>query len=178
MSSTRSSVSTCFIVLLVAAGCGDGTDLDSVNPAAHAQSSQQADGGNDSEPGDVDAGEEEAGDAAAEDGGVQGDDSEGDAEADTDPELPCNVKAFFAMKCQRCHGPEAKNGTPLMNRGDLMATSKRDTMMSVIERVLLRVSDPEKPMPPMGKGEPASEADIAMLKAWVDSGMTATECGD
>jgi mono/diheme cytochrome c family protein len=198
----RRSVVSCFIVSLVCGGCGDDAPLDSVDPAAHAQSSQhnaedeqmppneqgggEADAGENEE--EIDAGPADSEDATAEDTTAEDTTAEDaavevDAASEADaatsmPEvgLPCDVQAFFASKCQRCHGPEAKNGTPLMNRANLMATSMRDPSMEVIERVLVRISDQEKPMPPMGKGEPASEDEIAMLKAWVEGGSVAAEC--
>ena len=90
--------------------------------------------------------------------------------------LPCDVKAFLAKNCQGCHGAEAKNGTPLLTRDNLLTASKKDPMRKVAERMALRMSDKEKPMPPMGKGEPVASADLEMFLAWLDSSMPAGRC--
>ena len=90
--------------------------------------------------------------------------------------LPCDVKAALATNCARCHGADAKNGTTLLTRDDLLAASKKDPTQMVAERVAVRISDKEKPMPPIGKSEPMSSADYETLMAWLDDGMPAGRC--
>jgi mono/diheme cytochrome c family protein len=90
--------------------------------------------------------------------------------------LPCNVKEFLAMNCQRCHGADAKNGTPLLTRDHLLEMAKKDPNAMVVERMLLRMSASEKPMPPVGKGDPVSAGNLEMFTAWVDEGLPAGHC--
>lgn len=91
-------------------------------------------------------------------------------------ELPCDVEAILATNCQRCHAEGAKNGTSLITRAHLIAMSKKDPALQVADRVLLRMAETEKPMPPVGKGEPVSEEDRAVLESWVEQGMPAGSC--
>lgn len=81
--------------------------------------------------------------------------------------LPCEVEAILVTNCQKCHGAAAKNGVPLLTRDNLLAPSPKDPTANVITRVLIRAAALEKPMPPVGKGEPLSEADRAVLESWV-----------
>jgi mono/diheme cytochrome c family protein len=92
--------------------------------------------------------------------------------------LPCDVKAVFLARCQGCHGVDAKNGTPLLTRDNLIALSKKDPTMTVIERVLLRVTAVDKPMPPVGKGEPLTEDELATLRNWSELGSQAARCDE
>lgn len=107
------------------------------------------------------------------------DESKDDEKVAEEPDalgLPCNVKEFLAMNCQRCHGAEAKNGTPLLSRDNLLAVAKKDPNATVVQRALLRMVETEKPMPPAGKGDRVSEANLEMFTAWVDEGMPAGHC--
>jgi mono/diheme cytochrome c family protein len=92
--------------------------------------------------------------------------------------LPCEVKAVFSAHCHACHGLDAKNGTPLLTRDDLLATSKKDPAMTVVERALLRAAASEKPMPPMGKGEPLNEQQLSVIRDWVEQGSEAGRCDE
>lgn len=142
------------VLVLVALGCGDGDDA--------GQSSQDL----------------------ASERGADGDEEQHDnqqkevAQSADELALPCDVKEFLQVNCQRCHGAEAKNGTPLLSRDDLLAAAKKDPSLSVVERALLRMVDSEKPMPPKGKGQPVSEADLEMFTRWVDDGMPAGRCDE
>ena len=90
--------------------------------------------------------------------------------------LPCAVKTLLAARCQGCHGLDAKNGTPLLTREHLLAESKKDATVTVIERALLRVTASEKPMPPVGKGEPLMADELATLRTWFEQGKQAGRC--
>lgn len=81
--------------------------------------------------------------------------------------LPCEVEAILVTNCQKCHGATAKNGVPLLTRDNLLAPSPKDPTANVITRVLIRAAALDKPMPPVGKGEPLSESDRAVLENWV-----------
>jgi mono/diheme cytochrome c family protein len=90
--------------------------------------------------------------------------------------LPCDVKAFLATHCQGCHGAEAKNGTPLLTHENLSAGSKKDPTTSVADRMIRRMIETEKPMPPAAKNDRVNSTELAMFLAWVDLGMPKGRC--
>ena len=90
--------------------------------------------------------------------------------------LPCELKTLLATRCQGCHGLDAKNGTPLLTREHLLAESKKDASAKVIERALLRATASDKPMPPVGKGEPLTADELAILRTWLEQGTQAGRC--
>lgn len=92
--------------------------------------------------------------------------------------LPCDVKAVFAGHCQGCHTADAKNGTPLMTRDDLLAASRKEPGMTVLERALARATASDKPMPPVGKGMALSEEQLSVIRAWADDGSQAGRCDE
>jgi mono/diheme cytochrome c family protein len=163
MSFVRSGSLSSMLVLLAAA-CGDGEPAAPSVPMMFDTPVQAADGG----APDEDQGNDE--DAHSDEGGD-------DKQEENDPvALPCDVKEFLARNCQRCHGADAKNGTPLLTRDNLLAVAKRDAAVMVADRVLLRVAETEKPMPPAGKGERVSQKDLEMFTAWVDQGLQPGQC--
>lgn len=128
-------------------------------------SRQEADAGSDRE---ADAGSEPEADAAT---------AEADAgEPENGKGLPCDVEKLLKMRCQGCHSAQAKNGVALMTFEDLMAPAKAEPNVPVFERVLARIESSERPMPPMGKGMPVTEAELAMLRAWIDDGTPGDRC--
>jgi mono/diheme cytochrome c family protein len=139
-----------FAALLLAAACGDGDALHHVVDA----------------PAEVDPGEDEI---------VQQDDQKVAVEPDAIG-LPCDIKAFLAQHCQGCHGAEAKNGTPLLTRENLVAASKKDAALMVGDRIVMRMADAEKPMPPAAKNDRIGGDDLAMFLHWVDDDMPAGRC--
>jgi mono/diheme cytochrome c family protein len=100
-----------------------------------------------------------------------------DAAAEPVPsQLPCAVEEVLAMHCQKCHSATAKNGVPLMTRDNLLKISPKYPTDSVITRVLVRSAAVEMPMPPIGKGEPLTEADRAVLENWVNQQSPIGSC--
>lgn len=152
-------IASCCIALLAA--CDDGGGPQRVEQSSSATATPAADDG------------ERAKDEPREDEEAAGEPS---SEQPDEVGLPCDVKQLLAERCQGCHAADAKNGTPLMNRENLLAAAKKDATMKVIERVLLRVVASEKPMPPLGKGEPLTAAEVATLRAWFEQGATAGRC--
>jgi mono/diheme cytochrome c family protein len=88
-----------------------------------------------------------------------------------------DVKPIFESTCFRCHGPERpKSGFRLDNResalkgGDtgvdiVPGDSAKSPLVYYVARV---VEDLE--MPPSGKGEPLTPAQVGLLRAWIDQG--------
>ena len=63
-----------------------------------------------------------------------------------------------------------------MTLENLLAPAKGDATVSVYARALARMSSSERPMPPMGKGTPVTEEELALFQAWVDDGAPAERC--
>jgi mono/diheme cytochrome c family protein len=141
-----------FAAFLLAAACGDGDPLHHMVDA----------------PAELDPGEGEI---------VQGDDQKIAEEVDP-VGLPCNIKAFLAQHCQGCHTAEAKNGTPLLTRDNLVAMSVKDPNAQVGARAVMRMFNMAKPMPPAAKNDRISEADFAMFLGWVQADMPAGSCNE
>jgi len=88
-----------------------------------------------------------------------------------------DVKPIFEKTCLRCHGPERpKSRFRLDNResalkgGDngvdiIPGNSTKSPLVYYVARV---VEDME--MPPPGKGEPLTTAQVALLRAWIEQG--------
>jgi mono/diheme cytochrome c family protein len=140
-----------YVVLLLAAACGDG-DPSQQNRGAPAEV--------------VEPGEDEI---------LQDDVQKVAVEPDAIG-LPCDVKAFLALHCQGCHSAEAKNGTPLLTHENLVTVSKKDPAALIAERMIARMSDSEKPMPPAAKNDRVNSSDLAMFLAWVDLDMPKGRC--
>src|SRR5216117_4086039 len=89
-----------------------------------------------------------------------------------------DIKPIFEAICWRCHGPERhKSHFRLDNResalkgGDngidiIPGDSAKSPLIHYVARL---VEDME--MPPPGKGDPLSPAQIGLLRAWIDQGV-------
>jgi uncharacterized membrane protein len=164
MSRQRSLIASYGIALLFVNGCDDGSGpMRSVSTSA-VEASPAPDNGESTEQ--------------AEDEREVPAEVEAPVEPETPDEigLPCAVKMVLAAHCQGCHGVDAKNGTPLLNRDNLVTVSKKDPTVTVIERALLRVTATEKPMPPLGKGEAPSQEEQKILRDWVEHGSQPGRC--
>jgi uncharacterized membrane protein len=168
--------------VLLASACAD--DIAIQRPERVGQLNQAGAQEPDAEsvPETVDAGTEEADAEAPEvDAGVESADAgpeTADAGDDEDKGagLPCEIEGLLKMRCQGCHNANAKNGVPLMTHQHLMAPSKVDANVAVWKRAIERMASSERPMPPMGKGQPITEEELAMFEAWVEQGMPAERC--
>jgi hypothetical protein len=88
-----------------------------------------------------------------------------------------DVKPIFEKSCLRCHGPERpKSGFRLDNResafkgGDngidiIPGNSAKSPLVYYVARVAEDIE-----MPPEGKGEPLTPAQVGILRAWIDQG--------
>lgn len=130
-----------------------------------------------SEP-EADAGQSEAdaGSAPETDAGEQDAGEQDAGEEGNDKGMPCEVELLLKTRCQGCHSAQAKNGVPLMTLENLMAPSKADPNTPVFARAAARMSNAERPMPPMGKGMPVTTEELALFQAWIDQGTPADGC--
>ena len=92
--------------------------------------------------------------------------------------LPCPVADVLAAQCLVCHSNPPMQGVPLSlgSYADLTASSQVDPAVTVAQRAVLRMQDPQSPMPP-GAAPSASAADVATIQAWIDAGYPTGECG-
>src|ERR1051326_4211368 len=90
-----------------------------------------------------------------------------------------DIKPILELSCLRCHGPEKpKSKFRLDNRalalkgGDDQPTDivPGDSAKSALIHYIAGL-DPELKMPPPGKGEPLTPAQIGLLRAWIDQGV-------
>jgi mono/diheme cytochrome c family protein len=86
-----------------------------------------------------------------------------------------DIKPIFEQSCLRCHGPEKpKSRFRLDNREDALKGGENGVAIvpgqsaksPLIHFVAGMVEDME--MPPKGKGEPLTPAQIGLLRAWID----------
>ena len=87
--------------------------------------------------------------------------------------MPCDVEAVLET-CTSCHaGATPSGGVALVTREDLLADSAVDPSVTVAERALARIQDPEFPMPPTGA---LTAEQIATFAAWVQDGTAGGDC--
>lgn len=89
-------------------------------------------------------------------------------------EIPCDVANVLAANCGNCHGESPTFGAPmaLTTISDFRVPSITDPAIDVAASVLARMDDTERPMPPDGS---MSDADKALVQAWIDGGFTAND---
>jgi hypothetical protein len=88
------------------------------------------------------------------------------------------IQPILDRACLRCHGPERpKSGFRLdhaqavLKGGDLgVAVIPGDSARSPLIHYVARLV-PDLEMPPVGKGEPLTPAEVGLLRAWIDQGV-------
>jgi hypothetical protein len=88
-----------------------------------------------------------------------------------------DIQPLFAEKCYSCHGAEKQKGGLRLDRRK-EALQGGDSGKAILpgkagDSILIRnVSgvDPDSMMPPKGKGDPVTEKQLALLRAWIDAG--------
>ena len=105
--------------------------------------------------------------------------SSADAEVDFDNQ----VKPIFAENCYKCHGAEKQKAklrldspSSIRRGGDsgeplFIAGKGADShLIKLVSRI-----DPDEAMPPDGKGDPLSAAQVTTLRTWIDEGAKMPE---
>ncbi|MFT5413238.1 MAG: mono/diheme cytochrome c family protein, partial [Verrucomicrobiales bacterium] len=100
------------------------------------------------------------------------------ASARAEVDFDKDVKPIFASNCYKCHGEKKQKGelrldSPAMIRksGDsgepvfLAGKGVESHLIKLVSRI-----DPDDAMPPEGKGDPLSEAQVTTLRTWIDEG--------
>jgi hypothetical protein len=88
-----------------------------------------------------------------------------------------DIRPILEQNCLRCHGPERPKGRlrldsrePALKGGRSGAVIiPRDSANSLLTQAVVQV-DPDTAMPPPGKGERLTDAQVALLRAWIDQG--------
>ena len=185
MSLSRYSAISLVGFALLASACPDDMDIQrpQTSTVGHAGTDEEQTlvDPHDKGEGEIDAGgsEADAGSPEADAGSPEVDAGGGDAGdqgQDDGPGLPCEIHALLKSHCQGCHSASAKNGVSLMTRANLLAPSKVDASSPVWKRVVERMASSERPMPPMGKGTPVTEDELATFEAWAESGALEGRC--
>lgn len=152
MRSARTSTLLFFVVAAALAACGGGAETPTGGP----------------------------GGAGAGAGGNAGTGGSGAGGAGVTNGLPCDVDQVLAASCRSCHANKPIYGAPmpLMSYDDLHAPLKSDAKKKVYEQISARVHDDKKPMPPP-PNERVSDADAAILDAWLEAGApkSGADCG-
>jgi hypothetical protein len=88
-----------------------------------------------------------------------------------------DVRPILSNRCFLCHGPDEGRreadlrfdleAEALADRGGYAAIVPGDSATS---ELILRITDPDDPMPPKGEGPPLTEAEIETLRRWIDEG--------
>lgn len=95
--------------------------------------------------------------------------------SDYGQDLPCDVQALLASKCQMCHGLPPNAGVPMsmVTAADLKAPAPDNETKTVAVVSVERMQDTTDPMPPIGL-PPATSDEISALQAWIDAGYPAS----
>ena len=88
-----------------------------------------------------------------------------------------DIKPILDQSCLRCHGPERpRSRFRLDNRASALQGGDNgvdiipgDSAKSPLIKYVARL-DPDRSMPPEGKGEPLNTNQISLLRAWIDQG--------
>ena len=82
-----------------------------------------------------------------------------------------DIQPLLKNKCSRCHsGHEAKGGFSINTRTTLLDAAKPGDSAGSTLFKLITSKDPDERMP--SKGEPLKPEEIALIKAWIDEGIT------
>jgi mono/diheme cytochrome c family protein len=102
-------------------------------------------------------------------GGAQG----GGLAICTTDTVPATVQSMLDAKCQGCHGSSLLPGAiSLRTFADLTGPSRTDPTRTAAAMMLSRIQSAAAPMPPAG-GTPATAAEVAALRDWVNASYKA-----
>ncbi len=123
--------------------------------------------------------------AAACGGGSDSGNAAGGGAAATAGDLPCEVAALVAARCQECHSNPPTNTAPvpLVTAADFRAKGVASPATpdgadkTLGELAVAKLSATKNPMPPAPRA-PATDAEKAALQAWVAAGMPPRAAGE
>lgn len=88
-----------------------------------------------------------------------------------------DIKPIFEKSCVKCHGAEKQKGKYRLDTLEAAikggengeAVIQGDGAKSPLVQSIARL-DPDAAMPPDGKGDPLTAAQIGLVRAWIDQG--------
>jgi mono/diheme cytochrome c family protein len=97
-----------------------------------------------------------------------------------------DIQPIFAARCYDCHGPEAHEGGLRLSRGqDALAGGDNGPVFaagksaeSKLIKLVAGLGENGKRMPPQDEGEPLSQEQISLLRAWIDQGAQWPQTAD
>lgn len=95
----------------------------------------------------------------------------------TDVTFEKDIKPLFEKSCVKCHGPEKQKGKLRLDTLDwaLKGADGEDVLNkgrsaeSGLVQAVARL-DEDLAMPPEGKGDPLTNDEIGLIRAWIDQG--------
>jgi hypothetical protein len=92
--------------------------------------------------------------------------------------LPCDVDAVLAGHCRSCHGSPPSQGAPmsLVSYDDLVRPALSDPSKTNAAMALLRMQDPQRPMPPPPNAL-VTVVEVEAMSGWINSGYPSGSCG-
>jgi hypothetical protein len=89
--------------------------------------------------------------------------------------FPCDVRQVLVTYCADCHAGQMY--TPEFLTPEIVRAQALFTGETYGEEMVTRMRDTMRPMPPMGEELRPTEADIAIIAAWVGAGAPNGNCG-
>lgn len=88
-----------------------------------------------------------------------------------------DIKPIFEKSCVKCHGAEKQKGKYRLDTLEAALKAgengesilKGDSAKSPLVQSVARL-DPDAAMPPDGKGDPLTAAQVGLIRAWIDQG--------
>jgi cytochrome c553 len=94
--------------------------------------------------------------------------------------VPCEVKKILQAECSTCHGRNNMYPAPMKldTMAELHANAASDPASKVFQKLLARVKDDTRPMPPPQFSERLGADQIATLESWVNAGAPSAPAGE
>jgi cytochrome c553 len=107
-------------------------------------------------------------------------DGVGNPQAPSGAALPCDVRKLLRSECGSCHARDNQYPAPmkLETYADLHGAAPSDAASKVFQKVLERVQDTARPMPPPQFAERLGADQIATLQGWISRGAPAAPAGE
>ena len=89
-----------------------------------------------------------------------------------------HILPIIKKSCVECHGPEKQKGRLRLDsleeimkgaRGKPVVVKEKSARSKLVINVA-RLGDPDEAMPPEGKGDPLTKAQVGLIRAWIDQG--------
>jgi hypothetical protein len=89
--------------------------------------------------------------------------------------FPCDVRQVLVSYCADCHAGQTYS--PAFLTPEIVRARNVFTGTTYGDDMITRMQDTTSPMPPSGRQPRPTEADVAIIAAWVGAGMPTGGCG-